>query len=284
MKRAVVTIFVFVLVSGFGLVSSGRSADLVEKLPTGRINWADRVIYAKGAGVPSADIANTPEGRERALMNARRKAYHGLLKTTKALRLTAEKTVDDYVENRDDVLSKVEEMLQNTPVDDTRYLSDGTVEVVRKMAISGAFSQLMLPDAIVQLDMKKMGKETPDAQQPVYTGLVVDARGVALKPALCFKILDESGHAVYGPAYVSREYAVQRGLCEYRTDLADIESSDRVGDNPLVVKGLKAAFPGSPNIVISNTDAGHLRGAVAHLFLLRKCRVMVIADTQAAEE
>lgn len=282
MTRWVLTVLFCAVFVGFGLAGPVQAGELVEKFPTGRINWAKRVIRVNATGNPSAEDAKSSEARQRALINAKRNAYQRLLQTAKAIQLTDSKSVAQYVENRDEVLSKVEEMFKNARIETTRYRSDGTVEIVRKMSLSGAFSQLMLPGAIVQLDMKKMGKETPDADTPVYTGLVVDARGVAIKPALCFKIFDESGQEVYGPAYVSREYAVQRGLCEYRTEIDDIEESERVGDEPLIVKALQPLTPGSPHIVISNTDAGRLRSAVDHLFLLRKCRVLVIADTQAA--
>ncbi|MGM0451685.1 MAG: hypothetical protein ACQERN_00785 [Thermodesulfobacteriota bacterium] len=284
MKRWVLTILFCTVFAGFGLAGPAQSGELVEKFSKGCINWAQRVIRANGTGNPSADSANSSAARQRALRNARRSAYQNLLQTAKAMQLSEAKTVAQYAGNRDEVLSKVEEMLKNARVEATRYRSDGTVEVVREMPLGGAFSQLLLPDAIVQLDMKKMGDETREADSPVYTGLVVDARGVAIKPALCFKIFDENRHEVYGPAYVSREYAVQRGVCEYRTEISDIEESKRVGDNPLIVKALKPLAPGSPHIVVSNTDAGRLRGTVDHLFLLRKCRVMVIADRQAAEE
>jgi len=128
----------------------------------------------------------------------------------------------------------------------------------------------------VQLEIKNLGQASPDSENEGFTGLVVDARGVDVRPAMCFTVFDESGRDVYGPAYVSREFVVQKGMCGYVTDISAAEKSDQVGHNPLVVKALSARRPAGTDLVISSTDASRLRGAVQNLFFLRECRVIVV--------
>lgn len=264
----------------FGMAVPAHTGELVIKGENGWINWSDRTIHAAGAGRPPDSVANTPDPKEQAFMTAKRQAYQNLLLTANAMCLFSGVTVGDYVADKDEILSKLEQLLNNAPVENTRYQSEGSIEIVKRVSITGAFSQLILPENIVQLEMKKLGRETPD-YAIANTGLVVDARGINLAPALCFRIMDEKGEEVYGPAYASREFAVQKGMCEYRTDIGDVRTTGRVGIKPLVIRGLRTVTPGGVDIVISSTDASRVRGTIENLFFLRECQVMVIIDPPA---
>ncbi len=85
---------------------------------------------------------------------------------------------------------------------------------------------------------------------------------------------------VYGSAFVSREYAVQQGMCGYSKNLDTSLSNQRVANHPLVVKGLKTAALRPSDIVINNADATTLRGASQNLSFLKQCRVIIIMDGQ----
>jgi hypothetical protein len=112
----------------------------------------------------------------------------------------------------------------------------------------------------------------------IFTGLVVDARGLNARPAMSPKILDERGNEVYGSAYVSREFAVQQGMAGYAKDLTASQTNPRVTNQPLTVKGLKTEGPGQSDLVISNADADTIRSASENLSFLKKCRVMIVLD------
>jgi hypothetical protein len=135
----------------------------------------------------------------------------------------------------------------------------------------------MLPQDIQQVE--PITPMTPAQQATgVLTGLVVDARGLAARPAMAPKITDEAGQEVYGSAFVSREYAVQQGMSGYGKDLETSKQNQRVADNPLTVRGLRSDGPGRSDIVISNAEAAKLRNASEHLSFLKKCRVMIVVD------
>ena len=106
-------------------------------------------------------------------------------------------------------------------------------------------------------------------QSNVYTGLIVDARGTGAKPAMVPLLVDESGKEVYGSVFVSREYAVQQGVCMYAGDLTNSEQHPRVGPKPLVVKGLRTFGGRNCDIVISNADAAKLMDVSANLSFLK---------------
>ena len=112
----------------------------------------------------------------------------------------------------------------------------------------------------------------------VFTGLVVDARGIQARPAMSPRILDERGHEVFGTQNVDREYAVQQGMSGYARDLTAAQSNTRVTSSPLSIKGLRTEGAGRSDIVIANADADRLRGAAENIAFLKKCRVMIVLD------
>jgi hypothetical protein len=208
--------------------------------------------------------------------------------------------VKNFIVESDVIRTQVEGMVQGAQVIKKEYLSDGTVEVTMAMKLHGGFAQLILPKDIKQVseiktippstpappEAEKVGEIPMATPQPtiptpapaIYTGLVVDARGLGARPAMSPKVLDESGQEVYGSAYVSREFAVQQGMAGYAKDLPSSQTNPRVTNEPLTVKGLKTEGPGQSDLVISNADAGKIRSASENLSFLKKCRVMIVLD------
>ena len=91
-------------------------------------------------------------------------------------------------------------------------------------------------------------------------------------------VRDESGREVYGPAFVSREFVVQRGMCLYLGEMTAIRAHPRVRFNPLVIQCLPPAAEASTDLRISDGDADRLRSAAEHLAFLREGRVIVVMD------
>jgi len=111
-----------------------------------------------------------------------------------------------------------------------------------------------------------------------YTGLIVDARGLGARPALAPRILNEKGEEVYGSSYVSREWAIKWGMAGYEKDVDAATANDRVTDQPLIAKGLRAEGPNRADIVISDQDAEKLHSMKENLSFLEKCRVIIVLD------
>ena len=112
---------------------------------------------------------------------------------------------------------------------------------------------------------------------------MVDGRGLGVKAVMSPKIFDENGQEVYGPTFVSREFAVQQGMIEYVVDLSAAQDSPRVASTPFTVRGLRTDKPGGSNIIISNADAAKLKSASEHLSFLKKCRVIIAVDRPGSE-
>lgn len=116
------------------------------------------------------------------------------------------------------------------------------------------------------------------ADLPPFTGLVVDTRGINMRPALIPKVIDEKGLELYQGMYVPREKAAQNGLAFYSRDLTAAQVNARVGKNPLTVKGFKVN-PNSPSdIILSAEEAKRVAPFAQKGTFLEECKVMIVID------
>jgi hypothetical protein len=278
-------------------------AEYVQGVGTaGNVNWSTGTLTAVGIGAPPERFYGKPQARPMAMRAAQVDAYRKLLEVANGVRVDATTMVRDYAVESDVVRTQVEGIVRGATIVKTEYLSDGTVEVTVSMPLSGAGSSLS--QAVYPRLMESAGfpqappsgypavqpiPQIPAAPAPgtppatpaggeVFTGLVIDARGIQARPAMSPKIVDENGEEVYGSMHVDREYAVQQGMSGYARDLTAAQSNARVTNNPLTVKGIKADGPGKSNIVISTADANQLRAASDNLSFMKKCRVMIVLD------
>jgi len=180
-------------------------------------------------------------------------------------------------------MAKIQELVKNAPVIKQAYLSDGTLWITIEFRLWGAFTQLILPSEVKQIETitpidSSLKDDKIKSDEPEWTGLIVDARGVGLKPALVPYILDDLGGQVYGPEFISRDFAVQWGMCGYTSDVDAAPKIDRVGQNPLTVKAIRATGHEPTDIVISAVDASRIRAASEHVVILREGKVIVVVD------
>ena len=276
------------LASGNGYGADLRS--LIEFKKNGAIDWTAGVVEAKGTGVPATYTYNRqPQThQQQTIAEATRKAHHNLLETIVSLRIDSDSRVIDIVEAYPSIMAQLKGMVQKAPeIEKLRqHQYDGTVEVWSQMKLNGGFSQLILPPEIRQIESIKqvlIRNESAKIQSrarssQIFTGMVVDARGMRAVPVLAPRILDENLEEVFGPAYVSREFAVQNGMARYTTGIGQAKFDQRVSDNPLIVKALKVLWPGRCDFIISNADAAKLKSASEHLKFLKECKVIIVLD------
>ncbi|MFB3924815.1 MAG: LPP20 family lipoprotein [Syntrophales bacterium] len=276
-----------------------QPADVIEQIGTnGKVNWSAGIVEATGIGAPPERFYGKPQARPMALRAAQVDAYRNLLEIVKGVRVDAATEVRDFTVSNDVIRAQVEGLVKGAQVVKRDYLSDGTVEVTLRMSLNGDFAQAVLPIPRVLKSEQFDRAAPPIAPQPaaavpagpqittpaapssgvVFTGMVVDARGIQARPAMSPKIVDEAGQEVYGSMLVDREFAVQQGMSGYARDLTAAQSNPRVTNNPITVKGIKTDGPGRANIIISNDDAGKIRSASENLTFMKKARVMIVLD------
>ncbi|MGD9133593.1 MAG: hypothetical protein PVF78_08115 [Desulfobacterales bacterium] len=267
-------------------VTWADAGGLIEKKDTGTIDWARGVVQTRGISTPiKKGIEKTPPNSPKALSEAKNDARIKLLETVKRIKIDSKRSVGNMAAKNKTIMIQIKDMVYNATENEKfrKYMSDGSVEVHLQMNLRCGFTQLILPEEICQIEgIKQIKKEAnpagmgSDSVSEAYTGLLVDARSIELHPALVVKILDENLEEVFGPAFVSREFAVQYGMAAYYTDMASAKSNSRISDHPLTVKALRTDWPSRSDIVISNADASKLKSASQHLQFLKESRVVIL--------
>jgi hypothetical protein len=248
----------------------------------GLVNYEEGYIEAVGTGAPPEKYYGKPNARPMALRAAQVDAYRNLLEVTKGVQINSQTTVKDFVTESDVINAEVSGLVKGAKVMNKEYLSDGTVEVTVRMPLSGV-AKAIFPKSFT--DDKKTDVAPPPvrvkpapAGEDVYTGLVIDARGLQARPAMSPKLIDENGAEIYGSLVVNKDYAVQQGISGYARDLTAAQGNARVTNNPVTVKGLSAEGAGKSDIKISNDDAKKLRSVKENVDFMKKCRVMIVLD------
>lgn len=260
----------------------GTVKDVVDPVgSTGKVDWTTGVITAVGIGAPPAQPANAAQARAMAERAAQVVAYRNLLEAVKGVRVDSTTTVENFIVTSDVIKTQVNGIIQGATIMDKKYMSDGSVEVTVGMKLTGALAEALLPKtppATAGVPVPDVTSGTGVAQGQLYTGLIVDARGLGVRPAMAPKILNEDGKEVYGSAYINRDWAVREGMVGYLKDPAAAQANPRVTDKPLMVKAIKVSGDGRVDMVISNADAAALQSASQNLSMLEKCRVIILVD------
>ena len=278
--------FVIIVLTVFACVAVNSTAQLpgtikdVEQpaVSSGKIDWTTGAITAVGIGAPPAQPANAAQARAMAERAAQVIAYRNLLEAVKGVRVDSTTTVENFIVTSDVIRTEVNGIIQGATIMDKKYMSDGSVEVTIGMRLAGALADTLLPKTPATPPTGLTGTLTPASPGQLYTGLIVDARGLSVKPAMAPKILNEDGKQVYGSAWVSRDYAVREGMIVYLKDPVQAQTNPRVTDKPLMVKALKVAGDARVDVVITNADAATLQSASENLSMLLKCRVIILVD------
>lgn len=269
-----------------------QQSNLVEKVGMGYIDWAEGKIKMRGQGAPPTSSENIAQARLMAERAAKMQAMANFLEVIKGVRIDSETTISDLgVENK--IVSRVEGYVKNFAVAKTGYLSDASVYVdivfdlygqnglssaifptiftttdaeVGESAIISKLKEeieklkmliLGLEKRVENLELRPQGKASlPEKKETtLYTGLIIDATGIELKPAMSPKVTTEDGKEIYNRENANQDYAMKIGLVGYAKSIDDAKNLKRVGELPLVVKAIDVSGSYKTNPVISKQDA-----------------------------
>lgn len=278
------------------LTGSGVSADpdfsVVQTHDLGTVDWSLRLVSAQGSSIPLEQSSPSDLNKQERLDEmAKNKATENLMATILSVPLDSEHLASSLIFSNNGIMEQIRAMINQSRITKKDYLTDGSVEIVMELSFDGGFAQLLLPEEIQQIQPLKTVTRTPSDKElvpkntrpdpedpPPFTGLIVDTRGLTIRPALSPRVIDESGEEVYGPAFISREHAVQHGTVFYSRSIKDPAIVDRTGPNPLIVTGLKSSGTLQADVIISRADAAKLHSNSAHLNFLNRCMVVILID------
>jgi hypothetical protein len=178
----------------------------------------------------------------------------------------------------------VEGFIRNAQIVSDKQLSDRSYEVILQLPMVGDNGLTSEIKTDSESDDTPAGKSESSPNDPNLTehqsddpsGVIIDARGFDIKPAMSPKIYDEDGREVYGTIGVSPDYAVETGIAVYPRSLDEALKSPRAGSHPIVVKALSRGRQFSTDVVVSNADAAIIRDGDHKTGFLSRCRVSIV--------
>lgn len=248
------------------------------QLENGVINWSTGNILAIGTASPED---NSETSHESVPGSAKADANRQILKVLKQIKINTALSVDAYASKNDVILAGMEKTARDAKIKKQYYTSALAVEIMIETSMFGGFLQLVLPEEIRQIpsvNLENLKADTKGRVEKPYTGLIIDARGLLVEPVLNPVIVSEQGHPAVSSAFISRDFAVQKGVCKYICSMDQALQDERIGENPLVLKGLRIEEKLNTAIVISMSDYRLLENATERHGFLRECRIIIVKD------
>lgn len=240
---------------------------VLETLQAGQVNWTDNLVLSReratSASRRTADAAISTA--------ATQAARQRLLTALTEVRLDASRLLGAVVQESPALRQALEEAVADAEVYEMHYFPGGTVESAVQLPLRGRFMTLLLPANAVSSG----GADEP-SPAAVYTGVVIDARGLAIQSALLPRIVDESGQTLYAPEVVDPVLAAQRGYIAYAHAFDRTPTQERIGTNPLVLRAHRISGEARVDLVLRSTDAAQLRDYPTTQRLLQRCQVLIV--------
>ena len=263
-------------------------------------------VFAAGLGLAAADTLDF--GRHTVIVTVQSRP--GLaplvdinlqgraLVALKKARYDRDLSVADFLAARPRDAAKLERMTFAGRPAETKYHSDGSVTVDHEFPLTGAILEQLAPKTgggklLGRVACPCCGQAWPEGREvpeglavvpyetgapPAYSGILIDCRGLGLKPAVFPRAVDEQDREAWGVGFAERKEIVARGMAGYYRNRNEAAATDRIGANPLVIRAIDVTGANSCDAVVSAADAARLHGFRAYLDLLLQCRVGFLID------
>ena len=234
--------------------------------------WEQGTITAEGFGTPPAGAYGSKASimaRRAAIVDAQR----NLAEQVSGVQVDAETTVENFVISSDLVKTKVSALIKGAMVVEEQMMPDGAYRVVMSMPMYGS-------QGLASAIMPAIRDNTPPTPPPpvisatittqiqmggTYTGVIVDAGGMGLKPSFSPVIYDTNGRAIYGVSNINYDQAISQGMVGYSASVSAAQTLPRVGATPLVIKAVQVRGGNNStnpvNVVVSVDDGDRILAA-----------------------
>ena len=237
-------------------------------------DWSRNVIRATAIGVYPPNAVSHLQAVAMAKTAAKRIAERDLLVAINGINIDSDTTVENMIATSDIIRTKVHGFLKGAVEVASREL-DGGYEVTMEVPIFGgsnSLAQVVMPAPAV-----KETFPTPTVNVQVsggYTGVIVDCRGLGLKPVMSPVIKNDSGQPIYGYKNLDPDKVIANGMASYSNSTSS--GVERAGSNPIIVRAvsLEGVYRGNP--VISTADANKILSENNHSHFLEATNVVFV--------
>ncbi len=126
----------------FLLVLTGYGAAQRDDFDEPEGEWVPITITAKGGGAPPPNAVSPAQARLMTERAAKVDAMRNLLEQAYGVRIKSRTTVKDFITQSDTIKARVNAFIRGAKVVDTKYLSDGGVEVEMELVLGYDFRRI----------------------------------------------------------------------------------------------------------------------------------------------
>lgn len=261
---------------------------------TGEIDYEGGVVRAQGMGIAPAKAVNMAQARIMARRAAVVDGWRQLAETVKGVDIDSETTLEMNMVQSDIVRSKMSASIKGARVVEEHMEPDGAYVVTMEVpmfGVSGSVAAAAMPRPEVKESFPQpvadvapaapvtqsvhvdvtVNTQTSAPAAPVngkaaaaapsgkaiggFTGLIVDCRGLGLKPVMSPVIKNANGQPIYGYKNLDYDGVIANGMAGYTSDMS--RGVSRAGSHPLLVKAVSLDnHNGNP--VLSVADANRV--------------------------
>ena len=209
-------------------------------------NYEENVVEAEGYGLSAAGAVTEVQARLTARRAAIADAQRVLAEEMAAVQVDAETRVEDAALKSDVVQTKVTALLKGCRVVRESY-EDGAYRVTVVVPLFGERSlaaaalpkqQARQPFPLASSLSRDEAAEEYGAKEPTegapYTGLILDCRGLDLRPAMSPVIKTTAGEMIYGYKNLDSAEVIRRGMVGYARTFEG--NTARAGEHPLILR------------------------------------------------
>lgn len=267
------------------LVAAMLVVSMATVLAAENVDWNSNVIRATGGGVAPAGARTMAQARMMARRAAITDAYRQLAEYVGGVNVNAETTVDMAAVQSDVIKTKVQATIRGARIVSEGVTSDGGYEVTMEVPLFGVSSlasavldrpatieafPAQVPDVLpAPVEPSSNGGWTtssgsssgssaapaPDGKAiGTFTGLVIDCRGLGLKPVMSPVVKNAKGSPIYGYKNLDYDKVIENGMASYARDM---NGAGRAGSNPLIVRAIDVENHGGTPI-LSTADANRV--------------------------
>ncbi|MCS7309141.1 MAG: hypothetical protein NZ741_02860 [Armatimonadetes bacterium] len=299
MRYATVIILLALAVAAWaqGEAPPSKMVGLVEKIgDKGKIDWQYGVIYGRGVGPIPTNEPNKAKAYLKARRYAMMSALENLLMVTDRVRVDATAYAEDFEVKSERIRTEVRGFVKGAEVIDERTITlNGApaVEVTMAVRLYGeeGLSRILLPEVaarapetsaplpVVTRPLPQPAAPAAPAASNVYTSVIIDTRGLGIRPAMSPKIRRQDGSEVWGTVNASTDFVIEQGIVAYAKTLEEAKANRRAGSNPLILRAVGyARTPGRCDPVLSDNDVRLLLTANETSGFLNEYRVIFVID------
>ncbi len=246
------------------------------------VNWKSGTIISRGKAHIEIDGTGKPvdrlhrsvisinRGRMMASRMAREQAVHEIIRAVKGIRVDSDTTMEDLIRENPATMDRLPGIIESR----TRFLEKP----------SGHYSttcraRLYIRELIAAMPYRYPLQEFPTRMDnPIpteYTGLIIDSRGLDVRPMVFPVVYNRNGLEIYSKNFVDVRYATRTGIVSYVHTDDQAKNKKGIGDRPLYTVAVKS-MNGCP--VMSERDIQKLFSSPLTIDRLKKCRVIFIID------